>query len=78
MLENDMTFNFGQTILDSVELYNMSQKDTHKSALRFEGASSPIKHSSITNCSIHNGFGWGMYVKSSENVHLEDNVLYSF
>ena len=52
--------------MDNVEIFNCSQIDTFKAALRFEGASQ--KWSSITNSAIHNGYGWGLRVKSSSNI----------
>jgi len=38
-LELDGTFREGQLIMDNVELYNCSQRNTHKAAIRFERAS---------------------------------------
>lgn len=44
---------FGTTIMKNVEIFNCSQIDTFKAALRFESAAT--LHSSITDSSIHNG-----------------------
>lgn len=66
----------GQTFLDNVEVYNCSQWDTYKAAIRFENA--VTKHSSITNSAIHNGLGWGLNIKNSANVHMKNNVFYDF
>ena len=66
----------GSTIMDSVEIYNCSQMDSFKAALRFESAVQ--NHSSITNCAIHNGLSWGIYVKGSKNVYMKDNVIFGF
>jgi len=66
----------GSTVMDSVEIYNCSQIDTFKAALRFESAAT--SYSSITNSAIHNGLAWGIYVKSSQNVYLKDNILFGF
>jgi len=57
---------YGHTIMDNVEIFNCSQIDTFKSALRFEAASK--RWSSVTNSAIHNGYAWGLMVKSSQNV----------
>jgi len=46
------------------------------SAIRWENAMSG--HSSVTNCTLHNGFGWGINVKASANIELADNIIYNF
>lgn len=66
----------GTTVIDSVEIFNCSQIDTFKAALRFESASS--LWSSVTNSAIHNGYAWGLMVKASANIHIEDNVFFRF
>ena len=38
-IEFDGTTRFGHTVLDNVEIFNCSQIDTFKAALRFEAAS---------------------------------------
>jgi len=72
----DITVRQGQTILDSVEFYNCSQIDTFKAALRFEGAVG--KFSKVTNSAIHNGLSWGVNIKSSANIFMQDNIIFSF
>ena len=57
---------YGHTIMDNVEIFNCSQIDTFKAALRFEGASQ--MWSSITNSAIHNGYAWGLNVKTSSHI----------
>jgi len=71
-----MTFRFGSTILDSVEIYNCSQIDTEKAAIRFEQAAA--SNSQISNCAIHNGLGWGIKAKKSNNIKILDNVIFNF
>jgi len=66
----------GSAIMDSVEIYNCSQVDTFKAAIRFESAVQ--SHSSITNSAIHNGLGWGINVKGSKNIMLKDNIVFGF
>lgn len=66
----------GSSIMDSVEIYNCSQIDTFKAALRFESAVQ--SHSSVTNSAIHNGLGWGINVKASKNILFKDNVIFGF
>lgn len=66
----------GHTILDHVEVYNNSQIDTHNAAMRWENAMAG--YSSVTNCTIHSGFGWGINVKSSANIEFAENIIYEF
>ena len=66
----------GTTIMDSVEVYNCSQIDTRKAALRFESAATVP--SSITNCAVHNGYSWGLNIKASKNIVIKDNVFFQF
>jgi len=73
---SDIIFRKGSTILDSVEIYNCSQYETHKTALRFENAK--MGNSKITNCALHNGWSWGISVDFSDNIILKDNVLFNF
>jgi len=62
--------------MDNVEVYNCSQSNTFKAAIRFEGVTD--KHSSITNSAIHNGLGWGIHVVGSTNINIQNNVIFSF
>lgn len=66
----------GNMYLDWVELYNLSQIDTEHAAVRWENAAKGM--SEVTNCSIHNGYGWGVLVKYSNNVLLKDNRIFNF
>lgn len=54
--------------MDFVEIYNCSQMDTYKAALRFEGANNAW--SLITNSAIHHGFARGLHVINSSNITL--------
>lgn len=57
-------------------MYNCSQIDTFKTPVRFEGA---VKlHSSVTNCAFHNGHGYGMSIKGSANIFLQNNIWFNF
>jgi parallel beta-helix repeat protein len=76
VIEGVVTMRTGQLIFDNVEVFNASQIDTLKSAIRFESAAT--LHSSVTNCTLHNGYGWGMFVKSSKNIQIADNIIYNF
>lgn len=62
--------------MDSVEMYNCSQIDTEKAAIRFENA---VEYNHVVkHCSFHNGFGWGANIKRSQKVKLEGNVWFNF
>ena len=53
----ELIYRNGQTILDSIEMFNCSQIDTTKAAIRFENALN--LPSSVSNSSFHNGLSWG-------------------
>ena len=71
-----MAIRTGSTIMENVEVYNCSQIDTQKAAIRFEGATA--KHSEVINCTFHNGYSWGVYIKSSNNILFKDNIVFNF
>ena len=54
--EDILAFRYGEIYMDNVEIYNMSQIDTFKAAIRWEN--NLQGHSSVTNCAFHNGYGW--------------------
>jgi hypothetical protein len=68
MIEEDFTFRYGSLNFDNIEVYNMSQIDTFKSAIRWEN--NVMGESAVTNCAIHNGYGWAINIKTSKNVLL--------
>lgn len=76
MYENAVVMRKGTTILDNVEIYNCSQIDTVKTAVRFQSASS--LYSEVTNSVLHNGYSWGIMVKSSANILIKNNILLHF
>lgn len=57
-----------------MEIYNASQHYSERAALRFESAIGA--HSSVVNCSVHNGLGWSASIYKSANIHLEGNVFW--
>ncbi len=67
---------FGSTVMDNVEIFNCSQYDTEKAALRFDTANGG--YSSITNSVVRNGLGWGIAIEKSDNIHIQSNVIVSF
>jgi hypothetical protein len=67
---------YGSTILDNVEIFNCSQYDTQKAAVRFDGASG--SYSQISNSTIHHGLGWGVNIESSANIKISKTAIFSF
>lgn len=66
----------GQMLVDSIEVYNCSQIDTERTAIRFENA--VTKHQRVTNSSFHNGLSWGARILNSANIQMSDNIFFSF
>ncbi len=75
-IEDDGVYRGGSTLLDNVEVYNCSQYDTYKAALRFEGALS--QWSNISNSVVHHGLGWGVHLTLAANINIENTVIFSF
>lgn len=75
-IEEDFTFRYGQIYFDNIEIYNMSQIDTFKSAIRWENNAQG--ESSVTNCAIHNGYGWALHIKTSRNILIQNNTIWNF
>lgn len=63
----------GQLVMDSVELFNCSQRNTFKAALRFEGANA--NQQIVRHSSIHGSLAWPFHAQSSSNVLLESTTL---
>ncbi len=62
--------------MTNVEIYNCSQYDTYKAALRFEEAK--LGESKIINSSIHHGLGFAINVEFSNNILFRGNNIYNF
>lgn len=75
-IEEDLKYRNGNTVIDNVEIYNCSQYDTEKAAIRFESARK--SWSLISNSSIHHGLGWGVQVTDSANIYLKNNSIFDF
>ena len=71
--ETDGTWRKGQLVFDNVQVYNCSQQDTFKAAIRFEGAIGGA--STISNSVVHNGLGWSLSVFRANNVHVTDSAF---
>lgn len=71
-----MSHRKGSLFMDSVSVYNCSQKATYKSALKWEQAL--FGRSKVSNSVIHSGKGMGILIKGSSNVELDNNSLISF
>lgn len=54
----------------------MSQENTEKAALRFEGSITNAQ--SVTNCVFHEGLGWGLNIKNSANVSVSNTQMVDF
>lgn len=77
MLETDLTtMRYGQTYMDNVEIYNCSQKDTSRAALRW--SSNGLGNSTISNSVIHSGHAWAVNIQSSANIILQNNIIFGF
>jgi len=72
-LEMDGTFREAQLMMDNVELYNCSQRNTQKAAIRFELTST--KWHSVTNTVIWGGDAWGISVVDSANVYMDKTTV---
>lgn len=66
----------GSTIMRNVEIFNCSQIDTLKAALRFESAAT--HYSEVSNCSFHNGYAWGFRAVGSANINITGNIFHNF
>lgn len=76
MFESDGTWRKGSVIMDNVQVFNCSQKDSYHSALRFEGATGG--YSRVSNSAFHNGLDWGVLIKTANNIELINNAFVGF
>lgn len=74
--EADLSHRVGNLYMDSVSVYNCSQKATYKSAIKWESALSG--HSRVSNSVIHSGKGMGILIYGSQNIELDNNNIISF
>lgn len=75
LFEIDGTWRKGQIIMDNVQMYNCSQKDTYRSGIRFEGATG---YSRVSNSTVHNGLDWAASILQASNIELLDNTFVGF
>jgi parallel beta-helix repeat protein len=75
-VEGNLEQRVGRTYMDHVEIYNCSQYDTWKAAIRFEGA--VLGWSRISNSAIHHGLGIAGHIDLSENIEMVNNNVYTF
>ena len=69
----------GSLIMDNVQVYNCSQKDTYRASIRFDGAiGSSNTTSIISNSTIHGGEDWGLSIISSNNIEIHNNAFVGF
>jgi hypothetical protein len=57
-------------------VYNCSQFDNGKAAVRFDGAFGG--YSLISNSSVHHGLGWAFDTDNSANIVVQDSVFFNF
>jgi parallel beta-helix repeat protein len=75
-IEANNEVRYGRTYLDSVEIYNCSQYDTYKAALRFQGNAG--SWSSVQYSVLHHGLGMGVDIEDAENVLFSNNDMFDF
>ena len=75
-IEANLEARVGRTFIDNVEIYNCSQYDTWKAALRFQG--SKLGYSRVSNSAIYYGMGMGLEIMFAENVEIVNNNFYEF
>jgi hypothetical protein len=59
--------------MDNVEVYNCSQRNTFKSAIRFEQAA--LSWSSITNSVVHGSIAWAFSAQYSQNINIDSTAF---
>jgi len=72
LFESNGTWRKGQIIFDNVQVYNCSQRNTFKAAIRFEGAIGGSE-SHISNSVVHGSMAWSVSVMKSYNIRLTDS-----
>lgn len=65
----------GQMFMVNVEMERCSQKDNN-AAIRFESVKT--KPSIIKGSAFHGGLHWGMHIRKSDYIVLEDNIWFGF
>ena len=73
IFEDDGSWRKGQLILDYVQVYNCSQEDTFKAAIRWEGAIGGT--SRVSNSAVHGSLAWLASVYKSNNVELTSSTF---
>jgi hypothetical protein len=63
----------GRMILDSVEVYNCSQRNTFMSAIRFENQA--LNSSSVTNSAVHGGWAWAFSAQQAQDLFIHNNAF---
>lgn len=63
----------GHLIMDHVEVYNCSQINTFKSAIRFEGVNNLTQV--VTNSAVHGSLAWSLSAQYSSNIFVENSAF---
>ena len=72
-IEAGSVFRYGETVLEYVEIYNCSHRDTERAALRWED--NYDSYGRAIGVSVHGSLGFGVLVKNSKNVQIEDLII---
>jgi len=75
--EPNLTYRKGSLTMDNVQVFNCSQRQTYKPAIKFENASSASR-SVISNSVFNTGKGMGAIIENSVNIALRNNVFADF
>lgn len=59
--------------MDSVEVYNCSQRNTYMSAIRFENQAA--NSSSVTNSAVHGGYAWSFSAQKAQDLFIDNNAF---
>lgn len=74
--EPNLEYRTGSLIMDNVQVFNCSQKQTYKPAIKFEGAFRGA--SKVSNSVFSTGKGMGAIIENSVNIELKDNIFADF
>lgn len=73
LFESNGAWRKGQIEFDNVQVYNCSQRNTYKAAIRFENAIGGA--SKVSNSVVHGSRAWSVSVYKSNNVILENSAF---
>lgn len=71
-IESDGKFRYGETVLEYVQVYNCSHRNTDRAAIRFE--ESKGAYGRLVGVSVHGSLGYGAAIRKANNVEVRDFV----